>query len=156
MRGTGAWALQRSLALNEAAETQLSVSAVTAPEQASFCESVEAGHSNQDESAQVAQLLKIAVPPVRMDSQCKYGAISRGDAAIYLRLPTIKGYEENIWDHASGYLLVKEAGGAVSDVTGAPLDFSIGRTLKNNSGVIATNGHVHSAVVTAVREVLKL
>ena len=209
---------QRSLDADSPEETPIHVSAVTSTEEASFCESVEAGHSNQDESAQVAQLLNIKVPPVRMDSQCKYGvwawahqkwgarvhewrrtaelnsrpahrvlsalppacpfrplprpllrplpapapapvppagAISRGDAAIYLRLPTIKGYEENIWDHASGWLLVREAGGVVTDAKGAPLDFSIGRTLKNNSGVIATNGPVHAAVLAAVKQVLK-
>jgi 3'(2'), 5'-bisphosphate nucleotidase len=82
------------------------------------------------------------------------GAIARGDASIYLRLPTIKGYEENIWDHASGWLLVREAGGTVTDARGAQLDFSLGRTLKNNSGVIATNGHVHAAVLAAVASVL--
>jgi len=102
----------------------------------------------------VSQLLGITAAPVRMDSQCKYASIARGDASIYLRLPTKKGYEEKIWDHASGWLLVHEAGGKVTDVNGKELDFSIGRTLKANSGVIATNGPIHTAVVSAVTTVL--
>jgi len=32
-----------------------------------------------------------------MDSQCKYAAIARGDASIYLRLPTRADYRERIW-----------------------------------------------------------
>jgi len=32
-----------------------------------------------------------------MDSQCKYAAIARGDASVYLRLPTRADYRERIW-----------------------------------------------------------
>ena len=89
-----------------------------------------------------------------MDSQCKYGAVARGDASIYLRLPTRADYEEKIWDHAAGWMVVTEAGGRVTDVRGEPLDFSIGRTLRNNKGVVATNGRIHDSVISAVRAVL--
>jgi 3'(2'), 5'-bisphosphate nucleotidase len=136
------------------AETPVSVTDVTRPSDANFCESVESGHSSQDDSAKVAEKLGITAPPFRIDSQCKYGAVSRGDASIYLRLPTRADYEEKIWDHAAGSIVVREAGGRVTDVTGADLDFSIGRTLARNKGVIVTNGHVHEPVVAAVREVL--
>ncbi len=136
------------------AETRIGVTGVTNTSDASFCESVESGHSSQDDSAKVAEKLGITAPPFRIDSQCKYAAVARGDASIYLRLPTRKDYEEKIWDHAAGSIVVIEAGGRVTDVTGADLDFSIGRTLAKNEGVVVTNGHVHEAVVAAVREVL--
>ena len=42
----------------------------------------------------------------------------------------------------------------MSDVRGRPLDFSRGRTLSLNSGVVATNGILHRAVLEAVRFVL--
>lgn len=118
---------------------------------ASFCESVESGHSKHDWAEGVARELGISAEPVRMDSQCKYAAIAGGDASIYLRLPTRAGYEEKIWDHAAGAICVTEAGGKVTDIDGQPLDFSQGATLKNNSGVIATNGKFHDAVVAAVQ-----
>lgn len=51
------------------------------------------------------QKLGVKAPPVRIDSQAKYGALSRGDGAIYLRFPN-KGYREKIWDHAAGYIVV--------------------------------------------------
>ncbi len=136
------------------AERRIHVTDVTDPSGANFCESVESGHSSQDDSAKVAELLGITQPPFRIDSQCKYAAVARGDASIYLRLPTRADYEEKIWDHAAGSIVVREAGGRVTDVTGADLDFSIGRTLAKNTGVIVTNGHVHDPVVAAVRQVL--
>lgn len=51
------------------------------------------------------QKLGVKAPPVRIDSQAKYGALSRGDGAIYLRFPH-KGYREKIWDHAAGCIVV--------------------------------------------------
>ncbi|MGF1453725.1 MAG: 3'(2'),5'-bisphosphate nucleotidase [Opitutales bacterium] len=118
---------------------------------ARFCESVESGHSKHDWAAQVAEKLSITEPSVRMDSQCKYAAIARGDADIYLRLPTRAGYQEKIWDHAAGALCVTQAGGTVTDIYGKPLDFSQGRTLVGNEGVVASNGRFHDAVVAAVQ-----
>ncbi|TLS27227.1 hypothetical protein PpBr36_04759 [Pyricularia pennisetigena] len=121
---------------------------------ATFCESVEAGHSSQGEAAQIAQKLGITNPSVRMDSQAKYGSIARGAGDIYLRLPTSKTYQEKIWDHAAGDLIVREAGGQVTDTEGRRLDFSKGRTLAENKGVVAAPAAVHDKVLKAVQEVL--
>ncbi len=142
--------------LEDAAERPVRVADVADPARAVFCESVESGHSDQDHSARVAVLLGVTAAPVRMDSQAKYAAVARGDAALYLRLPTRPGYEERIWDHAAGWMVVTEAGGRVTDVAGRPLDFSAGRTLARNRGVVATNGLLHDPVVAAVREVLSI
>lgn len=130
------------------------VSQVSRAEDAVVCESVESGHSSHSEAEQISSRLGIRQPPMRMDSQCKYGLIARGEASIYLRLPTRADYEERIWDHAAGWLLVREAGGEVTDVEGKPLDFSRGRTLSANRGIVATNGQLHGEVISAVRAVL--
>lgn len=124
--------------------------------QATFCESVEAGHSSQDDSAKIAQKLGITKPSVRMDSQAKYGSIARGAGDLYLRLPTRKDYQEKIWDHAAGDLIVREAGGAVTDTEGSRLDFSIGRTLAANKGVVAAPEAVHPQVLDVVKSVLSI
>ncbi|KAI7653935.1 3'(2'),5'-bisphosphate [Hortaea werneckii] len=121
---------------------------------ATFCESVEAGHSSQGDAATIAQKLGITQPSVRMDSQAKYASIARGAGDLYLRLPVRKDYVEKIWDHAAGDLIVREAGGQVTDVEGKRLDFSLGRTLKENKGVIAAPRDVHGRVIQAVMEVL--
>jgi len=135
-------------------ESAVSVSDINLTSEANFCESVESGHSSHDASARIAEVLNVTEEPVRIDSQCKYGVLSRGEASIYLRLPTRKDYEEKIWDHAAGYIVVKEAGGEVTDCMGNELDFSLGRTLKNNTGIVGTNGKIHEEVINAVREVL--
>lgn len=93
---SGQGAFQLSLD-GEGNETRIAVAGDAATSEANFCESVEAGHSNHDHSAIIAKRLGITKAPVRMDSQCKYASIARGDASIYLRLPTIKNYEEKIW-----------------------------------------------------------
>lgn len=142
--------------IDDATETAISVTKVADVTQASFCESVESGHSSHGHAALIAEQLGVTAPPYRIDSQCKYAAVARGDASIYLRLPTRADYEEKIWDHAAGWMVVTEAGGKVTDVRGEPLDFSLGRTLSHNKGVVATNGKLHEEVIAVVRKVLQM
>lgn len=154
VKGQGVF--QRKLSSSEVEkEIPVHVADISDSKEATVCESVESGHTDHSESASISKLLGITKPSVRMDSQCKYACVARGDADIYLRLPK-KGvrYEEKIWDHASGNLIIHEAGGKVSDVNGRPLDFSIGRTLSNNTGVIAANASIFDAVIDAVQKVL--
>jgi len=121
---------------------------------ATFCESVEAGHSSHGDQAEIAKKLGITGVSVRMDSQAKYGSIARGAGDLYLRLPVRADYVEKIWDHAAGDLIVREAGGHVTDAEGRRLDFSKGRTLTENKGVVAAPKAIHEQVLNAVRSVL--
>lgn len=151
VRGRGAYVL----AENQITETipagvRIRVGDLDDPREARYCESVESGHSAQGESARVAVRLGVAAPPLRMDSQAKYAVVARGEADLYLRLPTRKDYREKIWDHAAGALLVEEAGGIVTDVHGRPLEFHHGRELANNRGVVVSNGRFHQAVINAI------
>ncbi|KAM3533818.1 hypothetical protein MY4038_002918 [Beauveria bassiana] len=123
---------------------------------ATFCESVEAAHSAHGDQAKISETLGITEPSVRMDSQAKYGSIARGAGDIYLRLPVKATYQEKIWDHAAGDLIVRESGGQVTDIYGKRLDFGAGRTLANNKGVVAAPAPVHGKVLAAVQEVLKI
>ena len=152
VRGQGAF--QRTF--TNVTESLIQFADISATSEATFCESVEAGHSSHGDAVEIAKLLGITREPVRMDSQAKYCSISRGDADIYLRLPTSKTYVEKIWDHASGNVLVTEAGGKVTDIQGQPLDFSIGRTLEKNKGVIASKANIHDDVLKAVQKVLNV
>lgn len=156
VRGEGA----RMFALNSDDQKgeAISVSKIAETSAARFCESVESGHSDQGTAAQIAKALGISNEPVRMDSQVKYAAVARGDAEIYLRLPTRADYREKIWDHAAGMIVVQEAGGTVTDIKGHPLDFTHGKTLAANQGIIATGGvsggTVHEQVVAVVQQAL--
>jgi 3'(2'), 5'-bisphosphate nucleotidase len=91
-----------------------------------------------------------------MDSQAKYGAVARGDAALYLRLPSEKypNYREKIWDHAAGSLIIEEAGGRVTDMNGQLLDFTSDFKMHHNRGVVASNGTIHESVLEALAQAL--
>jgi 3'(2'), 5'-bisphosphate nucleotidase len=67
-----------------------------------------------------------------------------------IRVPATRQYGEKLWDHAAGTILVEEAGGRVTDLHGVPLDFAAGHVLARNEGVIASNGHLHTAALNAV------
>ncbi|MEO0603931.1 MAG: 3'(2'),5'-bisphosphate nucleotidase [Myxococcota bacterium] len=153
-RGVLAWGIRGEGArISPLASTDvhpLFVDDVSDPSAARFCESVESGHSDQSTSAAIARRLGITAEPYRIDSQCKYVAVARGDASIYLRLPVRADYVEKVWDHAAGMRVITEAGGRVTDVDGKPLDFSRGRRLEDNRGVIVTNGTLHEPVLAAV------
>lgn len=156
-RGLLAWAVAgegsyvQPLDSPSAAATKIAVTSTAASADARFCESVESGHSSHDWSSLIASDLGITREPFRIDSQCKYLAVAMGAADIYLRLPTRKGYQEKIWDHAGGILVVEEAGGQVSDIHGHTVEFHHGATLAKNEGMVVTNGRFHDAVVAAVK-----
>ncbi|KAF1956871.1 3(2),5-bisphosphate nucleotidase HAL2 [Byssothecium circinans] len=133
---------------------KIAMKSVTNISEATFCESVESGHSNHGDQATIASKLGITKPSVRMDSQAKYASIARGAGDLYLRLPFAKKYEEKIWDHAAGVVIVQEAGGEVTDAWGKPLDFGIGRTLKENNGVVGAPKALLPQVIEVVKEVL--
>lgn len=118
----------------------------------SACMSVEKAHSSTDDTARVMERVGPSREPARLDSQCKYAVVARGQADVYLRLPTKKGYVERIWDHAAGALVATEAGCVVSDATGLPLDFTHGKGLERNRGIVCAPAGVHTRVVGAIQE----
>jgi len=134
----------------EASPRAIEVSETSEPASAQFCESVESGHSSHSDADAVASHLGITQPPLRRDSQAKYATVARGEADIYLRLPTRADYVEKIWDHAAGALVTAEAGGTVTDITGKPLSFTHGAKLQENRGVVVTNGRFHDRVIAAI------
>ncbi len=153
VRGEGAWTMP--LESNEDALLPLHVSDCGNPHQARLLRSFESGHTNVSQIDQFAQELGIEVKPISMDSQAKYSILAAGQAEVYVRLlsPQKPNYREKIWDQAAGSLLVEEAGGTVTDLDGKPLDFTAGRTLRNNRGILATNGHLHFSALRALRAI---
>lgn len=113
-------------------------------------ESVEPGHTDQEANAALYAAIGITSSPVRVDSQCKYAIIARGDAALYLRMG-VGDRKPNSWDHAAGAVIVAEAGGCCTDRMGMALDFGAGRRLiRNACSLITSNGGgLHGAVVAS-------
>ena len=119
-----------------------------------LAESVESAHGNLAWQEAVAQAAGLSETFLRIDSQAKYGLVARGEAALYIRLPSPQSIhrQENIWDHAAGAIVVEEAGGRVTDMYGQPLDFACGFQLVNNQGIVASNRAIHEAVLAAVAQ----
>lgn len=128
------------------------VSVVSDLADAHMAESVEVTHKHHGLAHRVKVRLGMPLESVLMDSQAKYAAVASGIAEIYLRAPNPRtpDYRENIWDHAAGWLVVQEAGGRVTDLFGNPLDWTKGRKLEANRGIVASNGHVHEAILAAL------
>ena len=75
-------------------------------------------HSVTKKNDQIAKALNKKHHKLKIDSQCKYTIVSRGQADAFIRLPTDRYYVEKIWDHAAGFLIATEAGAVVSDADG--------------------------------------
>jgi 3'(2'), 5'-bisphosphate nucleotidase len=117
-----------------------------------LCSSVEESHSDSQKLQRIIELLGRVQDPVRLDSQAKYAIVARGQADAYLRLPTRDDYHEWIWDHAAGSLVATEAGCAVTDIDGKLLDFSQGRRLAQNRGILAAPAVPHGRLLGAIRQ----
>ena len=154
VRGAGTWLTE--IASSEKDEwKRRQVSPRANPSEARLMRSFESGHTDVSKIDEISSALGVEVDPVRMDSQAKYSVLASGAGEVILRLlsPKMPNYQEKIWDQAAGSLVLEEAGGRISDLDGKPLDFSSGRKLVNNRGVLATNGLLHEAALKALKEV---
>lgn len=149
VRGQGAWAGP----LGGDAFEPLHVSALDSRKEARVLRSVEAGHTNVGQLDYILRHMNVEAEPVRMDSQAKYAVLAHGSGDLLFRLISAKqpDYREMIWDQAAGSIVVEEAGGVITDLDGKPLDFTAGKTLANNRGVLASNGRLHDAALAAIR-----
>lgn len=115
-----------------------------------LAESVDSGHSDHSLSSQLMSKAVGEHRIIRLDSQAKYAVVARGQADVYLRLPTRKGYVERIWDHAAGSIIAQEAGCTVTDLRGRQLDFSRGRGLEANTGILVAPPALHARLIAAI------
>jgi 3'(2'), 5'-bisphosphate nucleotidase len=152
VRDQGAWTT--SLAAPENYD-RLQVSTRRDPTQARLLRSFETGHTNVSQIDLFARALGVQAEPVLMDSQAKYAVLAAGKGDLLLRLLSVSkpDYREKIWDQAAGSLVLEEAGGCISDLDGRPLDFTTGRSLTHNRGILASNGSLHPAALQALRDI---
>jgi 3'(2'), 5'-bisphosphate nucleotidase len=151
VRGEGAW----SMPLQDGSPARLHVSSTTTPQEARVLRSFESGHTDSAKIEALLERLGITADPVLMDSQAKYALLAAGSGELLFRLlsPARPDYREKIWDQAAGSLIVEEAGGRVTDLRGKALDFTRGRQLAANFGVLASNKRLHRAALDAIHAV---
>lgn len=153
VRGQGAW--HTSLDDENAPFEPMRVSDCADPAAARLLRSLESGHTNVAQIDQLIAALSMAAEPLIMDSMAKYAVLGAGNGDLLVRLLSEKqpDYREKIWDQAAGSIIVEEAGGRITDLSGKDLDFGHGRTLARNRGILATNGALHDAALEALAKV---
>ncbi len=151
-RHEGAWC---EPVFEEADRERLQVSDTSDPEAGIAVRSYESDHTDEELMQELMNDLQIKKDALPLDSQAKYAVLASGAVDMYFRLLSVENpaYRENIWDQSAGALIVEEAGGSVTDLDGRPLDFSTGRKLTKNRGVLATNGHLHDLCLAAIDRV---
>ncbi|TFF94789.1 MAG: hypothetical protein EU543_00390 [Promethearchaeota archaeon] len=86
---------------------------------------------------------------VAMDSMIKFCEVAKGNCDIYFR-PTSRGI--NAWDIVPGDLLVREAGGIVTDFKGNLLRYDGNKLKLTTPGFIATNKYLHPKILNILKE----
>lgn len=112
--------------------------------------SLEGTYSRLDDVARVLARLGAPIELRPADSQAKYGMVARGQAHAYLRIPLHQSRAEQVWDHAPGWMVATAAGMRVTDLAGAPFDFTHGERLEQNYGVVCAPPAVHEALLEAI------
>ncbi|KAF2071421.1 hypothetical protein CYY_007265 [Polysphondylium violaceum] len=137
-------------------ETKISVSSKSDPSKAIFTESyVSRGFAGELNSNISKNMGVVDQEPLKIDSQCKYAMVARGDSDVYVRLTNLD-YRECIWDHAAGQIIVEEAGGIVKDFKGNDLDYSVGYKLENNVGIACSNKSLYTPLTQAIKKSIDL
>jgi 3'-phosphoadenosine 5'-phosphosulfate (PAPS) 3'-phosphatase len=142
-RGKGAFVKS----LNEKTIQKIKVNQFNTIAEILYTESFDNSHININIHKQIADILNIIKCPLKIDSQIKYSLVASGDVSLYLKIPRPNDYKEYIWDNAAGQLIVEEAGGAVTDLSGNEIYYEKTDKLMKNSGIIASNKFIHNDVV---------
>ena len=114
-------------------------------------EGVAASHSDHGASKRAARTLNLKSEPVRLDSQAKHALLAGGRGDLFTRLPR-PGYVERVWDFAAAKVVVEEAGGAITDLKGRPIDVGLGTYLDAGvEGIVASGAPaLHAEALAAV------
>jgi len=77
----------------------------------------------------------------------KLAMVARGEADLYVN--TYANFSD--WDICAGDLLVTEAGGTVTEITGSPVRYGSPGNAQRG-GLLATNGRLHKVAVAGLRD----
>lgn len=114
---------------------------------ARLCESL---HYNLPWVVQFAEKIGIKESNrVQMDSMAKFCMVADGSSDIYIK--PIIGLQAYSWDFCPGELLVREAGGKVTDLDEERLKFEGNKCILRAPGILSTNNILHDEVADFIR-----
>ena len=150
--GQGTWALSQPVPARPGSRATRLHARPWQPPAVRVAVSYERAHGRAEALPPKLQAAQLQHVPVRLDSQAKYALLAAGSVDAYVRIPRKASYRENIWDHAAGALLAQEAGVRVTDLDGKALDWTRGRKLIKNRGILAAQEALHPRLVKMFRE----
>ncbi|MFW9875658.1 MAG: 3'(2'),5'-bisphosphate nucleotidase CysQ [Candidatus Thorarchaeota archaeon] len=86
---------------------------------------------------------------LQIDSMAKFCMVADGSADLYIKPLDLN--PTNSWDFLPGDLLVREAGGKVTDLNGIRLRFEKHKCLWTGPGIIASNGIVQQKILELIK-----
>ncbi|MFX1442149.1 MAG: inositol monophosphatase family protein [Promethearchaeota archaeon] len=86
---------------------------------------------------------------IKMDSMAKFCLVADGSYDLYIK--PIMGFRAFTWDYGPGDLLVREAGGKVTDLDEERLVFKDEKCILRAPGIITSNGALHDEVAVFIR-----
>jgi HAL2 family 3'(2'),5'-bisphosphate nucleotidase len=148
--GRGTWMLPDAAGTLEThACVRVQRPAIDADHPPSITFSVEPSERRVEKFERLQRELGQTRAPAQLDSQAKYAVVARGQADVYFRPPRGKDRDENVWDHAPGILLCREAGCVDSDLDGRALEFR-GARVAGAKGVLSAPPAMHARVLAAL------
>ena len=103
-------------------------------------------HSKKGETSWPVKVLTPRRVVETYSAGVKLAMLARGEVDMYVN--TYANFSD--WDICAGHLLVTEAGGRVTELSGEPIRYAT-PGYSQQGGLLATNGVLHDAAVTALR-----
>ncbi|RDA90349.1 hypothetical protein CP533_3360 [Ophiocordyceps camponoti-saundersi (nom. inval.)] len=88
-------------------------------------------------------------------SHVRYAALAIGGGHVLVRIPSSPEDSSCIWDHAGAQLIFTEMGGRVTDLDGKAMDFTAGRHLSRNRGLVAAHADIHDKMLSLVQNLAR-
>ena len=86
---------------------------------------------------------------IQIDSMAKFCMVADGTADLYLK--PLDPEHSFTWDFLPGDLLVREAGGSVTDLNGERLKFKERKCLWTKPGIIASNSRLQKKIIELIK-----
>ena len=87
---------------------------------------------------------------IQIDSMVKFCMVAEGIADLYIK-PLDAAYSFT-WDFMPGDLILREAGGAVTDLNGERLKFKKEKCIRTAPGIFASNGTLHNKILELYKQ----
>jgi 3'-phosphoadenosine 5'-phosphosulfate (PAPS) 3'-phosphatase len=88
----------------------------------------------------------------QIDSMAKFCMVAEGSADLYIK--PLEQEHSFSWDFLPGDLIVREAGGEVTDLNGEILKYNDEKCLWTAPAIIASNGHIQSKILDLYKRVI--